>query len=374
MAGKNDMNARHQSRRTLSATLAFVISASLLSIHSTYKYSKSGAPRLSTIIESTHNPNDSKAHKAKSLPLPFGRDHSNVECPNSVRVKRDLQPPLTYGRAVCIGNKLWNMVQDAYNGNRPKPKSFTIEDVDNGWTTDENDSHLPDRWDDAYDLMVKSVGGEVPDHVPVIPLVEFRQDQPFHNATGALVTASLPSISSHPSCVKDTTLSLIQHWILPDQNAIIAQYVNSPYNKLRSRNHPPPPPDASLPNLVPPLHRLSDIAWLSWAELSPAPHTLQYIGHDYITNSDTRRIMNLIFRASAGVDWMGWPGLEFGVETWEGRALLGTPNSGNVAWLLVARVGVMGKRGLRVRIWARGYEMLDPVPCLLWNMMVPESG
>ncbi|KAI4198512.1 MAG: hypothetical protein LQ350_005241 [Teloschistes chrysophthalmus] len=363
------MNAHHHSRCTPGAALALVISTSLLSVYSSHNRSKSSALRPSNDFEPTHNRNGSVVHEPHGLALPCGREQLDAGSSSSVWAKRDLPPPLTYGRAVCIGNKLWNMIQDAYNGKGPKPQAFTLEDADNGWTTDENNSHLPDRWDDAYDLMVESVGGEVSDHVPVIPFVEFRQDQPFHNAAGALVTASppIPHI-----CSSDTTLSLIQHWILPDQNAIIAQYVNSPYNKLRSRNHPPPPPNSSLPDLVPPLHRLSDIAWLSWAELSRTPHTLQYIGHDYITNSDTKRIMNLIFRASAGVDWMGWPGLEFGVETWEGRALLGTPNSGNVAWLLVARAGVMGRRGLRVRIWAKGYEMLEPVPCLLWNMMVLE--
>ncbi|KAL8628677.1 hypothetical protein Q9189_005625 [Teloschistes chrysophthalmus] len=324
------MNAHHHSRCTPGAALALVISTSLLSVYSSHNRSKSSALRPSNDFEPTHNRNGSVVHEPHGLALPCGREQLDAGSSSSVWAKRDLPPPLTYGRAVCIGNKLWNMIQDAYNGKGPKPQAFTLEDADNGWTTDENNSHLPDRWDDAYDLMVESVGGE------------------------------------------DTTLSLIQHWILPDQNAIIAQYVNSPYNKLRSRNHPPPPPNSSLPDLVPPLHRLSDIAWLSWAELSRTPHTLQYIGHDYITNSDTKRIMNLIFRASAGVDWMGWPGLEFGVETWEGRALLGTPNSGNVAWLLVARAGVMGRRGLRVRIWAKGYEMLEPVPCLLWNMMVLE--
>ncbi|KAL9580363.1 MAG: hypothetical protein Q9212_004544, partial [Teloschistes hypoglaucus] len=169
---KTDMNAHHPSRPTLGDTIALVISASLLSIHPSHKQSKSGARRPSNEPdpEQAHNPKISIVHVPKGLVLPFGRGQLDTDSSKSGWVKRDLPPPLTYGRAVCIGNKLWNMIQDAFNGNRSESQAFTLEDAENGWTTDENNSHLPDRWDDAYDLMVQSVGGELPDHVPVIPL------------------------------------------------------------------------------------------------------------------------------------------------------------------------------------------------------------
>lgn len=47
---------------------------------------------------------------------------------------------------------------------------------------------------------------------------------------------------------------------------------------------------------------------------------------------------------------MTFPGLEFGVDTEEGEALLGTPNGMGTAWLLYDRSRELGRRNLKARI------------------------
>ncbi|KAL8691565.1 MAG: hypothetical protein Q9218_003244 [Villophora microphyllina] len=161
------------SRRIIGVVVTFAVPIFLFASHSPpgqstietlehresrqYSDSSKTAPNLKGSINSD----------VKSLAVPFGREHFNANFSSPVWVKRALPPPLDYGRAVCNGNKFWNMIQDAFNGNQSAGQVFTLNDADNGWTTDETPMRLPDRWDDPYEEMVKSAGDKLPDEVPV---------------------------------------------------------------------------------------------------------------------------------------------------------------------------------------------------------------
>lgn len=75
-----------------------------------------------------------------------------------------------------------------------------------------------------------------------------------------------------------------------------------------------------------------------------------------------------------------WPGARFEIGLGgreggamdgdaEGLALLGTPNSANVVWMLVDRARVLGKRRLRVHVFVELGEDNMPVRCMLWDMI-----
>ncbi|KAL9011837.1 MAG: hypothetical protein Q9173_003353 [Seirophora scorigena] len=61
--------------------------------------------------------------------------------------------------------------------------------------------------------------------------------------------------------------------------------------------------------------------------------------------------MSYIYNKHGGANSKPFPGLEFGMDTEEGRALLGTPTGVGVAWLLIERWKELGRRIPRVRIF-----------------------
>lgn len=56
-------------------------------------------------------------------------------------------------------------------------------------------------------------------------------------------------------------------------------------------------------------------------------------------------------RRNGGNLGLVYPGLEFGMETDEGKALLGTPNGRGTAWIVMDHLGEMGRRRFRCRVW-----------------------
>lgn len=59
-----------------------------------------------------------------------------------------------------------------------------------------------------------------------------------------------------------------------------------------------------------------------------------------------------------------WPGLQFDIESDGGKALLATPNSLGVAYLMIDRAAVLGGRLPRVHIWRTPLGR-----CMLWDMV-----
>lgn len=135
-------------------------------------------------------------------------------------------------------------------------------------------------------------------------------------------------------------------------------------------NQPTPSGQEINSRYVPPLNRWSDVTWTLWKEKSGgAANTLRYIARDFITNPETRVVMAYIFDKVKHTDFVPFPGLEFGMDSSEGRALLGTPNGIGIARILIDRAAQLGRREPRVRIFT-----LDPYyVCMLWDLVPPNQ-
>ncbi|KAL8787207.1 MAG: hypothetical protein Q9213_002318 [Squamulea squamosa] len=114
---------------------------------------------------------------------------------------------------------------------------------------------------------------------------------------------------------------------------------------------------------IPALNRLSDVLWYMWNIVTNEPETLRYLGREGIINTASKSIMDEIFVKAVGTTLVPWPGISYGLNTDEGKALLGTPNGVAIAWILIDRYRELGKRELRVRIWTTGGSRH-----MLWDM------
>ncbi|KAL8996745.1 MAG: hypothetical protein Q9169_003816 [Polycauliona sp. 2 TL-2023] len=107
---------------------------------------------------------------------------------------------------------------------------------------------------------------------------------------------------------------------------------------------------------VPRLHRLSDAVWEAWITDNPRPGTLRYYALNNIQNEPTAVLIDhLLWRDRGNAFLVPWrQRISFGLDSNEGRALLGTPCSVAVVWILVHRRGILGPRDPRVTIWNEG--------------------
>lgn len=62
-----------------------------------------------------------------------------------------------------------------------------------------------------------------------------------------------------------------------------------------------------------------------------------------------------------------WDGYTFGMDSDEGLALLGTPNGGATAWILMDHFAELGPRKPRVTVSTHGASYL----CMLWYLADP---
>ncbi|KAI4116999.1 MAG: hypothetical protein LQ345_002676 [Seirophora villosa] len=327
--------------------------------------------------------------------LPFGPQKHAPNLNLSLPEQPHLLPrddPLTYAAAICNGQRNWRMITDAFAGGYPPGRDFTFDDLENGWSSEEYTQYLEDRWKAPLRYMsnqLKDVADNtLPDPDDMV-FVDLSQDKEFLNDEGKKTFSSRPSRMlsrsycprrhSHPplslpSHQQPATFGKFQSLIMATHATIYTQYANSPSSKLRTSRTPPPA--ASLPHLVPPVHRLSDANWFSWTQVEEDhPERLRFIAHDTISNHNTMVIIDTILQAHVGDRpnmGFAWPGLSFEVGLGErkgvpegdaeGLALLGTPNSVNVVWMLVERARALGKRGLRVHMFVEPGDDGSPPP------------
>ncbi|KAL8652062.1 MAG: hypothetical protein Q9226_004425 [Calogaya cf. arnoldii] len=256
---------------------------------------------------------------------------------------------LSYNEAVCKGGELWDAIQAAFNGQRAAGPSFGPNELNNGWTESPITGGLgglPPGWDTAF-ASFQNAGGRAPTEAQ-IKNPRTTQDKPFRNAQGTQVQTS--------------TGARYHQYYVPNHYAILARDVESPKYVLTGRGVPP----ANIPNLVPPLNRLSDLSWYTYSKYAPNPAGLRYIGHHFISNPDSVIIIDRILREAYNTNTpnIAWPGLQASINTDTGKALLATPNGVGVAWLLIDRAGVLGRRLPVARIWnANGFR------CMLWDLV-----
>lgn len=128
-----------------------------------------------------------------------------------------------------------------------------------------------------------------------------------------------------------------------------------------------PPSNAIIRDVyAPPLSRWSEVTWTVYEDLANSTQhgKLRFIGHDEVNNAVSASVMIYIIRRHQPQGnpntrpSLPFPGFEFGMETREGQALLGTPNGMGTAWLLYDRGRELGKRNIKVRIWIEGRDKL----------------
>ncbi|KAL8646923.1 MAG: hypothetical protein Q9210_005855 [Variospora velana] len=270
--------------------------------------------------------------------------------------------------------------------------NFGPRDFVNGWSrTDLKRKGYSPTWDTVFEKLFGKA--KVPTEQQSL-YTELVQNKPFTNR--------LNKQTFEP-------LAIHKQYYFPSLSAIVIGDINSPANQVRRRfrnilKKPVPSNLEIADEYVPPLSRWSDITWTIWAELSNNENNLRYLGHDNTANLRTAHVIEYIFTkhgrsdsssdgsssdsssdssgdssdgpqqgSQAGSsadssaddeDELDFPGLEFGMDTDEGKALLGTPNGIGTARLLIDRARQLGKRELKVNIFTRE----DGQYCMLWDM------
>ncbi|KAL8782272.1 MAG: hypothetical protein Q9213_005546, partial [Squamulea squamosa] len=251
------------------------------------------------------------------------------------------------------GDIAYNQMIAALEGCESRVQDYDSAALANGWTRSQDIKYTPGVvWENA----VKQVAGE--NKVPTSATsfyVNLQQDKDFTNRLGQLVKL-VPNEAN------------FKQWYIPASSAIIVSNIRSPLAEVRRRfefaGETVPSSQDINDKYIPPLARWSDVTWTMWKEKGGG-NDLQYIGHDFIANPKTESVMDYIFeQAGKGDDPPEFPGLEFGMDSDEGRALLGTPNGIGAARLLIDRASQLGRRDIRIHIFHSEPES----PCLFINM------
>ncbi|KAL9583381.1 MAG: hypothetical protein Q9212_002740 [Teloschistes hypoglaucus] len=368
---------------------------------------------VATVVSST---------SAAQIGLPFGNQHFTPNFTLFERRGPQVKRGLDFQSALCKGQKLWKMLVDEYE-RTPTPDDpprqsqvFTKEDLANGWSFYKWPQPPPIGaiWDQTFRDIA---GGRIYDQLNP-QRISIKQDKMFRNKFGALVRVSLSrqlilpfsqdvrfgmslaalfvarlSIVVHPLSRNKQALddadgrpflltSVLEQEIqvgatysayyTASPGTIIATNIRSPSSEVKEE-YPDISP-ADLERSVPALSRFSDAAWTIWSLIiSPDQvNNLRYIGHESVSNPDTLAIMGHILTTTREQNNVPWPGLSFGMDSDEGKALLGTPNGLGTAWLLYDRYEQLGRRAPKVTIWTdvRRMELYDFVfEDVFWYML-----
>jgi hypothetical protein len=95
---------------------------------------------------------------------------------------------------------------------------------------------------------------------------------------------------------------------------------------------------------LPKLRSLSDVLWGFWNRDNDDIQGLRIYGALWIANDDTRKLAASAL-ASRNRDKLDrWPGLQFGTDTPEGKALLGSPIGATIAYFLMQHKAELGNK------------------------------
>jgi hypothetical protein len=134
----------------------------------------------------------------------------------------------------------------------------------------------------------------------------------------------------------------------PPTNAQFSQVVNAAGGMLVACENPSPPEanrqaDRPLHLDVPHLQKWSDVAFLQWKRYAPVVSDLQYVLRHKVMNETTESVMQSI-NAANGSTTLAWPGASYDATSFEGQALLGTPNGSGVAYMLIQHKCELGHK------------------------------
>ncbi|KAI4682345.1 uncharacterized protein J4E88_005235 [Alternaria novae-zelandiae] len=101
---------------------------------------------------------------------------------------------------------------------------------------------------------------------------------------------------------------------------------------------------------LPSLRHWSDVAFLQYLSSFPEPPIrpipLNYVFRVQIQNAATSLVLNKIISKHATFTYEMWPGITFGMDSEEGKAILGTPNGCGVAWMLIQHKKAFGEKNI----------------------------
>ncbi|KAI4091313.1 MAG: hypothetical protein LQ344_004172 [Seirophora lacunosa] len=300
--------------------------------------------------------------------------------PDSVALSLDHQAPdaisspllakrfseVDYQRYRAHGDAAYNAIQRLFtrvvlHECEPPPfRNFQPQDFRNGWSGTEGNS-LPRE--DLWPLVFERLLGKRPTKEQIFKM-EMRQDKPFFNSLGQQ--------GMHVTLYPGEERATYTQYHIPALSAIISDHSQGPMNWIKTRHlragQPFPTNKYIMDRLVPPLNRWSDVTWTLWKQKAGNnAGNLRYIARNAILNRDTRSVMSYIYDKHGGANARPYPGLEFGMDTEEGRTLLGTPNGIGVAWILMEHWKDLGRRNPRVRI----FNMGDNLFYMLWDLVPP---
>ncbi|KAL9627283.1 MAG: hypothetical protein Q9204_006679, partial [Flavoplaca sp. TL-2023a] len=292
----------------------------------------------------------------QSPPKRSKRDNS-IERPSKHHSKDSIQRHVKRGgkedfdAAKKQGDIIYGEMQAAWAGCAKEVQDFDPKAFENGWTRKTDGKSLPDK---AWQDVIKTVAGE--EKAPTLATsfyVNVIHDKDFTNSLGQ-PTKFIKA---------DVGLALYSQHYLPTSSTIIVRQTRSPAYTVKKRLGASAPSSQEIAStLVPPLNRWSDATWTLWKEKGGGAN-LRYIGRDYIANALTESVMNHIFSQHSSSS-REFPGLDFGMDSAEGRALLGTPNGIGAGRILIDRVGELGRRELRIWI----FEPEEEYPCMFFDM------
>ncbi|KAL8869117.1 MAG: hypothetical protein Q9174_004511 [Haloplaca sp. 1 TL-2023] len=303
-----------------------------------------------------------RALSTKHVALPFDHPHHspNFTVPatkHQAPIKRQAPPTLTLEQARCRGERILGQIQDVY-ANPPQPgPSFTQADFDAAWTLNRKNRDIEKGW---YGLWKQLTGNDF--KLGDVNRLIASQDKEYTDGSG---TKRSPTNGKYEIVYARHAASIIAiHRVSPLANLESAGGV--PHDQAQQQ--------------IPHLHRASDMTWYLWLSLlsrndqslEGAPDTLpenagkdpqdpgrlRYLGNDYVSNPTSESIIAQVLREQGkeGVEIPYEERLTFGMDTDEGKALLGTPNAGAVAWICMHRFQELGKRRLEVSLWTGDWE------------------
>ncbi|KAI4230112.1 MAG: hypothetical protein LQ349_006295 [Xanthoria aureola] len=283
---------------------------------------------------------DISTSSAKSTALPFGRQDLALNFSsatfNSVGPKRlseraPPREPLAWHMLVCKGGVLLEKIRAAFEGSTPPGRDFSSADLDNGWTTVAPfpgvipATSLDKYWASAFP--------ESKDKQLEIKSINVKQDKNYQTHDGTQIT--------------NPTKAFSNGLYIPNQQLIISLNSLSPANIISKRKLGIT--NANRDKQLPPLNKLSDILWLNWKTACANPQELRYIARNKIINKQSGSAMDYLFLRDSGKNSLKedipFPGLEYGGESEELKALLATPNGVAVAWMLIDHAGELKGRG-----------------------------
>lgn len=124
---------------------------------------------------------------------------------------------------------------------------------------------------------------------------------------------------------------------------------------------------------LPSLRHWSDVAFLQYLSSFPEPPVrpipLNYVFRVQMQNAATSLILNKIISKHVTFKYETWPDITFGMDTEEGKAILGTPNGAGIAWVLVQHRKSFGEKRIeKVTLFhaAKKHDLFRWPSLLLW--------